>query len=168
MNYNFTPTAYGDYKIQYQATNSIQVVSREDRTIKIALSHPPNVALVGPQSGSSYYQLNFEPIELHFSISATDQPLQSIILKDLTANTSSSIAISSSSDYLFNWTPAYYGVNQLRLDVADTQGTQRRIDFRYTIIDPSTENFSLSSLPNQLKGLLGVQKEFVFDQGAQG
>ena len=165
MNYNFTPMAYGDYKIQYQATNSIQVVSREDRTIKIALSHPPNVALVGPQSGSSYYQLNFEPIELHFSISATDQPLQSIILKDLTANTSSSIAISSSSDYLFNWTPAYYGVNQLRLDVADTQGTHRRIDFRYTIIDPSTENFSLSSLPNQLKGLLGVQKEFVFDQG---
>ncbi len=164
MDYSFTPPSFGDYKIQYQATNSVQVNSSVDRTIKIALSNPPNVTLVSPQDGNSYYQLNFEPIELHFLISATDQSLQSITFKDLTANTSSSIGIASTSDYLFNWTPTSYGVNQLRLVVADALNTRKQIDFQYTIIDPSLENVSLTSLPNQIKGLLGVQKEFIFDQ----
>lgn len=164
LSYNWPPSAYDDYNLQYYAKNSAGIETTVDRIIKIAISTPPNLALSSPNSGQSFIQLNFSPISISFSASPTDNAIATIVLQDLTANTSNNISVTSSTNYTVDWTPTSYGENNLKLTVTDTQGTSSSIDLNYTIVDPTTENLSFDQLPFQLKAVHSIDKDFIFDK----
>jgi len=164
LTYNWTPYEYGDYNLQYYSKNSVGVETVENRTIKIAVSNPPNLALISPSMGSSFIQLNFSPIDISFSLSRTDYDISTIVFEDITANTTQNIPITTSIEYMFSWTPKNYGVNDLNIIVTDTQGTSESINFNFTIVDPTIENLSFENLPYQIKSVKGISKDFIFDK----
>ena len=163
--YDFTPDAHTDYNIRIESTNSINLSSQLTGTIKVAQSQPPNITLTSPESNSRFFQLNFTPIEIHFTTSQTERPIQSISLYDEFATTTSSASATSTS---ISWTPSQYGFNDLRLGVTDDMGTSSYLYLKYEIIDPSKESIQFNSLPYQLKSLEGVTKVFTFDKTITG
>lgn len=164
LSYNWNPSEYGDYDLQYYCKNAVGVETLENRAIKIAKSNPPQISLTAPEASSSYYQLNFSSISITFEASPTEQPIQTLIFKDITANTAHNIQVSTTNTYSFDWIPTAYGKNELAIVAEDALGTENTTGFSYTIIDPTIENISFDQLPYQIKSVHGIQKEFVFDK----
>jgi len=164
LSYNWNPSEYGDYDLQYYCKNAVGVETLENRAIKIAKSNPPQISVTAPEASSSYYQLNFSSISITFEASPTEQPIQTLIFKDITANTAHNIQVSTTNTYSFDWTPTAYGKNELAIVAEDALGTENTTGFSYTIIDPTIENISFDQLPYQIKSVHGIQKEFVFDK----
>lgn len=162
--YSWTPAAYGDYNIIIKAENSVNVSSEIYSSIKIAKSAPPNLNLISPKNNAHFIQLNFEPILIRFTATATDKNIQSITFFDLTASSSVNISVTSQANYEYSWTPTTHGINNLKIKATDALGTTKIIKFSYNIIDPSKETLSFSSLPNQIKGIEGNRKDFTFDK----
>ena len=159
--YDFTPDAHTDYNIRIEATNSINLSSELTGTIKVAQSQPPSIALTSPISDSRFFQLSFTDIDVHFTTSQTDRPLQSISLYDESTMTTSSASSTATS---ISWTPTQYGFTNLRLGVTDDMGTSSYVYLKYEVIDPSKESILFANLPYQLKSLEGVAKVFTFDK----
>ena len=165
ITYNWTPTSYGDYDIKYYCKNSVGVTTLENRSIKIAKSTPPLLSVSSPVVSSSFYQLNFSTLAVSFKATSTQEVIQSILFKDLTANSSNTITVSSGViAYNTNWLPTSYGKNELEIVATDVLGTSQSLKFSYFIIDPSKESLTFDDLPFQLKSLEGVSKEFTFDK----
>ena len=163
--YNWTPSEYGDYNLQYFSKNSVEVETVVNRLIKIAISTPPTLALVSPKTRTSLRQLNFSPIPISFNATATDHAIASITLKDLVANTSTPVSVTTSTSYSVMWTPQNYGLNDLELIATDIRGTSRAIQFKYTVANPAIENVSFENESlYQIKAVNGIQKAFVFDK----
>ena len=165
ITYNWTPTSYGDYDIKYDCKNSVGVTTLKNRSIKIAKSTPPLVSLSSPIVSSSFYQLNFSALAVSFKVTSTQEAIQTILFKDLTANSSNIVTVSSGvTTYSTNWLPTSYGENELEIVATDVLGTSQSLKFSYFIIDPSIESLTFDDLPFQLKSLEGVSKEFTFDK----
>ena len=165
ITHNWTPASYGDYDIKYYCKNSVGVTTLETRTVKIAISIPPQLSLTSPSVSTAFYQLNFSSLPVLFEVNSTQEAIQSIVFKDLTSNTSNSVNVSSSmTSYSYNWTPTIYEENKLEIVATDVLWTSQSLKFSYFIIDPSKESFLFDNLPYQLKSLERVTKVFSFDK----
>ena len=165
FSYQWSPTSYGDYDIQFVSKNSVGVETIVNRIIKISVSTPPTVSLTSPANNSIHNQLVFSPIAINFNVIPAQNPIQSISVKDNQTNVSSPVTVSgSSTSYTFAWTPSLYGLQNITIVAVDTQGTTKSITLTYEIKNPATQNIFFDTLPFQLKAIKGIPKEFVFDK----
>jgi len=165
VSYNWTPIAYGDYNIRYTTVNSVGVSTVVNTTVKIAITAPAVITITGPPNTTSYTQLNFSPISITFTIQpSSGSSISSILFKDLTAGTNTTVTTNAQNSYTFNWIPQNYGNNSLQIAVTDNNGTTATSGLQLTIVNPATQNISFASLPNQIKAVNGIPKTFVFDK----